>query len=82
MKPEMFFFDGDYKFCNSKVNFILVKRSKDNIHFASLQTEFAKKRFPSSFINKPEFDTIYFYTGGKIHDRLSAILRMVKYLKL
>jgi predicted DCC family thiol-disulfide oxidoreductase YuxK len=63
------------------VNFIFGKRSKNNIYFASLQSEFAKKTLHSSFVNQPEFDTIYFYTGGKIHDRSSAILRILKYLK-
>jgi predicted DCC family thiol-disulfide oxidoreductase YuxK len=75
------FFDGDCNFCNSSVNFIFENRSKDNIYFASLQSEFAKKTLPNNFVNQPNFDTIYFYTGGKIHDRSSAILRMVKHLK-
>ena len=78
---DIVFFDGDCNFCNSSVNFIFEKRSKDNIYFASLQSEFAKKTLPSHFINQPEFDTIYFYTGGKIHDRSSAILKIVKNLK-
>lgn len=78
---DIVFFDGDCNFCNSSVNFIFEKRSNNNIYFASLQSEFAKNTLPSNFINQPEFDTIYFYTGGKIHDRSSAILRMVKHLK-
>jgi predicted DCC family thiol-disulfide oxidoreductase YuxK len=78
---DIVFFDGDCNFCNSSVNFIFEKRSKNNIYFASLQSKFAKKTLPSSLVNQSEFNTIYFYTGGKIHNRSSAILRIVKHLK-
>tara|TARA_B100001175_G_C19316906_1_gene545811 strand:+ start:196 stop:609 length:414 start_codon:yes stop_codon:yes gene_type:complete len=78
---DIVFFDGDCNFCNSSVNFIFEKRSKNNIYFASLQSEFAKKTLPSSLVNQSEFNTIYFYSGGKIHNRSSAILRIVKHLK-
>ena len=73
------FYDGDCGFCNSSVQFILKKR-KTRIHFATLQSTFAKELLirQNTIV---QMDTLYFLQDKKLYDRSNAALRICKSLK-
>ena len=78
---NVIFFDGDCNFCNSSVNFIFEHKKSNDIYFASLQSDYAKKTLPKEITSLKEFDTIYYYQDKKLHSKSTAILRMCKSLK-
>jgi predicted DCC family thiol-disulfide oxidoreductase YuxK len=73
------FYDGDCGFCNSSVQFILKKR-KEDIHFATLQSSFAEDLLKKHDITI-EMDTLYLLRNDKIYSRSNAALRICKSLK-
>ncbi|MEY2923976.1 MAG: hypothetical protein RLZZ337_516 [Bacteroidota bacterium] len=72
-------FDGVCNLCNSSVDFIIHWESKDNLRFASLQSEFGKSVLEKWEGELP--DSIVFLEKGKIYVRSSAALRIAGYLK-
>ncbi|MFT5820251.1 MAG: putative DCC family thiol-disulfide oxidoreductase YuxK [Crocinitomix sp.] len=76
---NLVFYDGECGFCNSSVQFILAKK-KRIFYFTALQSITAKTILENqnTVIN---MDTIYYLKGGKLYDRSSAALQLVKGLK-
>ena len=76
---RIIFYDGECGFCNSTVQFILKKRSKD-FYFVSLQSDKAKKLLePHSVII--EVDTIYYLKQDILSERSNAALRILRDIK-
>lgn len=73
------FYDGSCGFCNSSVQFILKKR-KQTIHFATLQSSLAKEVLNKEGI-EIQMDTLYLYVNGKVDNRSTAALKICTYLK-
>lgn len=87
---NIIFFDGVCNLCSGFVQFILRNESSDSLFFSSLQSTFAKEFFEKmmntdeylSLTNsKGDFQTIYFYSNGKLFTHSSAVLQIAKYLK-
>lgn len=77
---HIIFFDGKCNLCNHTVDFIIRWKKRDNIFFASLQSDFAE-----SFLGKRnvfiDSSTIYYYRKGKLYDRSTAILLIARQLR-
>ncbi len=74
------FYDGDCGFCNWIVAFILKAERGERIHFASLQSSFARDFFVA-LNTTPDLNTFYFYNGRKLYLRSEGALRLLSHLK-
>ena len=72
-------FDGVCNLCNTSVRFILAYNRKENLRFASLQSEFAKKLLAQHQVDI-EMDTVVFVENGEIFTRSSAGFEISKHL--
>lgn len=78
--PEnIVFFDGICTICNRFVDFCLRHDKKGVIYYASLQSDFARNFLATRSINVTDISTIYFYTDGKIFDRSTAVIKILKH---
>ncbi|MGM0549465.1 MAG: thiol-disulfide oxidoreductase DCC family protein [Bacteroidota bacterium] len=72
-------FDGYCNLCNSAVQFIMERDPQGKFMFASLQDVYPrKKENPSDLKN---YDSVILLEKGKIYNKSSAALRIVKKLK-
>ena len=78
---NIIFFDGVCNFCNKTVDFLYSKNNKRTIFYSSLQSEFAKSFLPKEYLEKEEFDTIYYYSNGVLYSKSTAVLKALKELK-
>ena len=75
---KVLFFDGYCNLCNNTVD-SLVRWDKNAIlKFASLQGETAAKLLPQSARQGAEPETVIYLRDGKIYDRSTAILLVLK----
>ena len=72
-------FDGLCNLCSSSVQFILKYNKKENIFFASLQSDFAKEILSQYKCNK-EIDSIVLVEKNQIYVKSSAIFQISKHL--
>jgi len=77
-------FDGICNFCNSTVNFILMRDKNDIFRFSPLQSE-AGKRFLREINKKVDYeksfsDTIILFENQKSYVQSTAVLRIVRRL--
>ena len=81
MKNEtVVFFDGVCNICNKSVNFIIDRDVKNAIFFASLQSEYAKKKLLPFDVDPTDLNTIIFLENGVIYKKSDAALRICKHL--
>jgi predicted DCC family thiol-disulfide oxidoreductase YuxK len=73
-------FDGVCNLCNSSVQFLLSYNRKENLHFASLQSSFAKNLLQKLNIPFKDLNTIIFVENGKVYTKSSAIFQTSKHL--
>lgn len=66
------FYDGECKFCNGSVNFIIRNDKKTLYKFMPLQSPDITKYITE----KPDLKTIYLLKNGKIYDRSTAALKI------
>lgn len=71
---KILFFDGYCSLCNSLIEWLIRRDTKNVLQFASLQGETAKTHLPSFLRNTEDVDTVIYLREGKIHDRSAAIL--------
>ncbi len=74
-------FDGVCNFCNSSVNFIIERDTKDLFRFASLQSEKGQEYLLKFNLPIKESDTIILIENDLFYTRSTAVLRIAKRLK-
>lgn len=73
---NIIFFDGVCNLCNSSVQFILKRDTRQQFHFASLQSDFASD-YLKSFTNLPEnLDSIVYVEGNNAYYKSTAVFRI------
>lgn len=77
---QIVFYDGSCGFCNHTVAHILRNDKKGIVHFAALQSGFAKKVFSEMNWSTVDLNTFYFLENGVLFERSTAALRLLKYL--
>ena len=73
-------FDGVCNFCNSSVNFIIKHDTKKHFLFASLQSDVAKEILLQLDKKKIIEDSIVLIQDGKLYQKSTAALKIVKKL--
>lgn len=74
------FFDGYCNLCNGAVQFIIQRDSKNIFRFASLQSEYAQTKLANYNISSHDSDSIILFENGRVYDRSTAALKIVKNL--
>jgi predicted DCC family thiol-disulfide oxidoreductase YuxK len=74
-------FDGKCNLCNGSVKFIIKRDPATQFHFASLQSDFARKIVEEHGGNPDDLDTILLLEGDRLYNRSSAALRIAKRLR-
>jgi len=77
-KGKIILFDGVCNFCNSSVNFIIDKDSRDVFRFSSLQSGFGQKCLKDFNLPLDKFSTLILVSGEKHYTRSSAALMIAK----
>jgi predicted DCC family thiol-disulfide oxidoreductase YuxK len=80
-KRLILFYDGDCGFCNRSVQFVLNNDKRERFYFSALQSEWTHTFFESQNIQSPDLSTFYFWDGNKLHERSTAGLRVLTYLR-
>ncbi|MDX1904619.1 MAG: thiol-disulfide oxidoreductase DCC family protein [Thermonemataceae bacterium] len=73
-------FDGVCNLCNATVQFLIVRDKKDQLRFASLQSEFGQKVLEKYHLPQKDFDSFVLLVGDKVYLRSSAALKVSAYL--
>lgn len=73
-------FDGVCNLCNTSVRFLLAYNRKENLHFASLQSEFARKLLASQSNSKLELNTVVLFEDNKYYTESTAAFQISKHL--
>lgn len=79
-KLKIVFYDGDCGFCNKSVQFVLKNGKTNDIHFAALQTDFAKSFFRNHQLPEPDLSTFYFW-DNKMYSKSTGALKVLNYIK-
>lgn len=72
-------FDGVCNLCNTSVRFLLAYNRKENLHFASLQSDFAQQLL-SKYGATSNMDTVIFIENGRIYKKSKAFFEICKHL--
>jgi predicted DCC family thiol-disulfide oxidoreductase YuxK len=80
--PPVVLFDGVCNLCNGAVNFIIDRDPKGELRFAALQSKAAADllRALGHEAPAPVPDTILFVEDGRVYERSTAVLRIVRHL--
>jgi predicted DCC family thiol-disulfide oxidoreductase YuxK len=73
-------FDGVCNFCNKTVNFLIRRDKKKILRFATLQGKTGQQILRANHLPSDYHETFLLVENGKIHDRSTAALKLVKYL--
>jgi predicted DCC family thiol-disulfide oxidoreductase YuxK len=79
-KDRVILFDGYCSFCNANVDMIWKYNSKRNLYYSGQESDFAKSLLKEYGIASSSLSTIYFYDGGKLYERSTAVFRIMKHL--
>lgn len=74
---QVLFFDGGCVLCNSAALWVAKRNRPQNLHFASLQGEFAQKNLTNL---PPETDSLVFLDNSKLYIKSEAIFELIKHL--
>ncbi|MDG1842582.1 MAG: DCC1-like thiol-disulfide oxidoreductase family protein [Crocinitomicaceae bacterium] len=80
MNSPIVFFDGECGLCSRVVQFVYKNENNNNIYFSPLQSKYAIDVLNQNNI-KPDLNTFYFYYNNKMHDKSSAALKIIPFLK-
>ena len=78
-KPILLF-DGVCNLCNNSVQFIIKRDTQAKIRFASLQSEVGQQLLQQQGYPQEDFDTAILIDKGKVYDRSSVGLQVVRKL--
>lgn len=73
-------FDGVCNLCATSVRFLLAYNRKENLNFASLQSEYAKELLSKYNLNSFTTNTIVFIEDQQIYTKSSAVFEISKHL--
>lgn len=73
-------FDGVCNLCSSSVQFVLTHNKKENVKFASLQSEFASNALSNSNLPTNYLNSLVLLENGKTYVKSDAALRLTKHL--
>lgn len=74
-------FDGVCNFCNSAVNFVLKKNSKNNILFTPMQSEAGQKLLQHYNLPVDDMQSFVFIDEGKVNKQSTAALKVCRHLR-
>jgi predicted DCC family thiol-disulfide oxidoreductase YuxK len=74
VKVSIFMYDGNCGVCDATVDFLLKKSSEDELHFSSIQSDFARKLLAEYGIFEPDLTTAYFADGSRLHEKSDAVI--------
>lgn len=78
---KIILFDGVCNLCNSSVQFIIERDTKNVFLFSSLQSDFGQKILKENNLNEKNFDSIILIDEDKIYQKSDAALRIAKELQ-
>ncbi|QBA63887.1 thiol-disulfide oxidoreductase DCC family protein [Muriicola soli] len=80
--PEyIIFFDGICNLCNGFIDFVIKRDKAKKIFYSSLQSDISNKYINcANTQTNSSYTTIYLYKNGKVHDKSTAILMILKEL--
>ncbi|RLZ07545.1 thiol-disulfide oxidoreductase DCC family protein [Faecalibacter macacae] len=78
---KIILFDGVCNLCNSSVQFIIERDTKNVFLFSSLQSDFGQKILKENNLNEENFDSIILIDEDKIYQKSDAALRIAKELQ-
>jgi len=73
-------FDGVCNLCNASVNFVIKHDKNEQFLFASFQSDAAKEIMLHFNLKNLNLDSIVLIEGGKIYEKSTAILRIIRLL--
>jgi len=73
-------FDGYCNLCSSSVQFVLTRNGKENVQFASLQSDFGAKTLKDAALGSDYTSSLVFLENGKTYVKSDAALRLAKHL--
>lgn len=74
---KIIFFDGECGLCNRVVDLLIRIDKTRTLHFASLQSQFAKRFFTHKGLAISALDTIYFYRNQQLYQKSSAVKQVL-----
>lgn len=81
MANAIILFDGVCNLCNGAVQFVIKRDKKNHFRFGSLQSEAGKKILHENNLPLDASDSFLLVEDGKVFDRSTAALRVLKHLK-
>ncbi|MEZ5172954.1 MAG: thiol-disulfide oxidoreductase DCC family protein [Bacteroidia bacterium] len=73
-------FDGVCHLCNRSVKFLIRRDKKGIIHYAALQSDYARRRIKEAGIPEPLPDGVILIEEGRYYTESDAVLRSLHYL--
>lgn len=73
-------FDGTCNLCTNSVQFVLKRNRKENIRFASLQSEFGQNMLQTSHLPEGHTESLILLENRKIFVKSDAALRLTRHL--
>ncbi|PKQ64909.1 hypothetical protein BZG02_03415 [Labilibaculum filiforme] len=73
-------FDGVCNLCTTSVRFLLAYNQKENLHFASLQSNFAKELLLQYHLPSSKLSTIILIENQQVYTKSIAVLELSKHL--
>lgn len=80
MKKAIVLFDGDCRFCNATVNYIIKYDKNDEIRFASQQNDIGIKIMNEAGILNNNLSTIILIKDQKVFSKSNALIEICKLL--
>ena len=71
-------FDGVCNLCNTSVNFVIDRDSRDRFLFAALQSDFAKNRLQELGYHDFTLSSVLLVEGERVYKESTAALRIAK----
>lgn len=74
------YFDGVCNLCNGAINFLIDQDKKQNLKFASLQSEAGEEVLRRFSLPSDVYDSFLFLKGDQLFQKSEAVLEIVKLL--
>lgn len=78
VENQVVLFDGVCNLCHTTVQKLIQLDKKKQLKFASLQSEFGQGILKKFNLPQQAFDTFLYYKNGKLYDRSTAALQVMK----
>lgn len=77
---KILLFDGVCNLCASAVQFVLKRNKKENIYFASLQSNIGQQLMQQHQLDSTVINSLVYIENGKAYSKSTGALRMAKQL--